>query len=112
MEIKLRTTRGPSSKRVPDPCTVSKEGTEENETTSKGHGAKATLKATDHGLDEKNLLGVFSTLFKNLTLMDSECSELPCLSLLSRVISLLEGNYRPHMAVLVKSQVETAQRSS
>lgn len=112
MEIKLRTSKGPIALKNIEGLTQAKSVRDSN--TQKSSQASIELKPTkvDHGLDEKNLLSVFSTLFRDLINSCHNISDPPSLSLLSSVMNILEEKYRPHMTVLVKSQVENTQRSS
>jgi hypothetical protein len=105
MEIKLKTAKGPklvyksgsTPQLLAKPQLVPEEAPHIIEQTDH--------READHGLDEKNLLAIFSTLLENLFNFDGKSTEMPQIGLIIGVYSLLEARCIPHAIILAKSQV-------
>jgi hypothetical protein len=105
MEIKLKTAKGPKL-HYSSPAVLRELGEQMKVSESRKIVTDSVAQPqVDHGLDEKNLLSIFSSLFHNLVSLDEKTAEVPQIALLCKVFSLLEAKYLPHTVVLIKSQV-------
>lgn len=105
MEIKLKTAKGPKATYGSSSASQQALGSKLMIDNIKPKAELGKTSSVDHGLDEKNLLSVFSTLFQQLLTSEDNLVEVPQVSLLCNIFSLLEQKYLPHVVVILKSQV-------